>query len=55
MAEVKIHGGFGPGFGFMGKSFIPETLLRKVSETLGREPRIIFNPCVTVSPGLSLH
>ena len=32
---VKSHGGFGPGFGFLHKPFTPETLLRKVSETLG--------------------
>ena len=32
--KVMSHGGFGPGFGFLRKPFTPETLLRKVAETL---------------------
>jgi two-component system cell cycle sensor histidine kinase/response regulator CckA len=34
--EVKSHGGFGPGFGFMRKPFTPDTLRRKVAEALGQ-------------------
>jgi two-component system, cell cycle sensor histidine kinase and response regulator CckA len=33
--KIQNHGGFDAGFGFMMKPFTPETLLRKVSETLG--------------------
>ena len=32
--KVQSHGGFDTGFGFVMKPFTPETLLRKVSETL---------------------
>lgn len=32
--KIKSHGGFDAGFGFVMKPFTPETLLRKVSETL---------------------
>ena len=34
--KIMSHGGFGPGFAFMHKPFTPETLLRKVSETLAK-------------------
>jgi len=36
--KVLSHGGFGLSFGFLRKTFTPEDLLRRVSETLGPWP-----------------
>lgn len=35
IGTIPSHGGFDPPFGFIQKPFTPETLLRKVAETLG--------------------